>query len=100
MKKARIAEYLEIVDEEGQASIRCTECGKAICGLDENYKLKLPFYDRSPKEIGHDTVRGDWIVYREYFCPQCATLLLVVPMRPGDEEFQDTVIYRGSEQTG
>jgi acetone carboxylase gamma subunit len=93
MKKVRIAEYLEIVDEGGQASIRCTECGKAICSSGENYKLKLPFHDRNPKEIGHDTVRTDWIVYREYFCPECATLLIVVPMKPMDEEFQDTMIF-------
>ncbi len=89
MKIASIHEFLDIVKEGDAYVICCRECGQIICRADENYKSRVPKRDRNPADIGHNLVRSDWIIYREYYCPNCATLLDVEPMREADGDLWD-----------
>jgi acetone carboxylase gamma subunit len=95
MKEIRIGESLKIVRQNAKWVVNCRECGKVICNGSENYKMHVPYIDRDPHEIGHKMVKSEWITYREYYCPQCATLLTVVQWRPGDPEYQDTILDLG-----
>ncbi|WP_085317371.1 acetone carboxylase subunit gamma [Derxia lacustris] len=62
-----------------QWRVKC-DCGHEFCGWRENWKLFAHVYVRDsdeamsevyPRLMGPDT---KWQVYREYICPQCATL--------------------------
>jgi acetone carboxylase gamma subunit len=59
--------------------IKC-DCGHEFCAHDENWKLHAAIYVRDteeammevyPKLMAPDT---QWQVYREYYCPKCATM--------------------------
>jgi len=59
--------------------IKC-DCGHEFCAHDENWKLHASIYVRDtaeammevyPKLMAPDT---QWQVYREYYCPKCATM--------------------------
>lgn len=56
------------------------DCGHEFCGWKDNWKLHAHVYVREdeaamtevyPRLMAPDT---QWQVYREYYCPQCATL--------------------------
>lgn len=77
-------EVLEIYKNDEEAIIRCTECGTVICDATENYKLHVPYFHREPADIGHKNIKPDWNMYKEYYCPGCATLLDVAVINPSD----------------
>ena len=70
----RIHYYLE-VDETNK--IKCLKCGQVICDSSENYKKHVPRAELQPDEIPGQRPRGDeaLVVYYEYYCPGCFTLL-------------------------
>lgn len=70
----RIHYYLEV--EKG-GKIKCRKCGHVICNASENYKEHVPRAERWPDEIpGQHPSRDDALVlYYEYYCPGCYTLL-------------------------
>ncbi len=75
-------EYLEL-DEE--ARIKCKKCGYTFCKVTENYKEYALRAEVSPTTI--DDMRPkdpNFCMYREFYCPGCATLLDVDPHAPGD----------------
>lgn len=91
----RIHEYLEIVEKpEGQKVIRCIKCGYEFCDARENYKRYALYRERDLSDVklrslssGEPTV----VVYQEYICPGCATLLQVDTLCPELEE--DPIIW-------
>ena len=70
----RIHYYLE-VDETDK--IKCLKCGHIICDASENYKKHVPRAELRPDEIPGQRPRAEeaLVVYYEYYCPGCFTLL-------------------------
>ena len=83
----RIQEYLEVAGlSDGRNIVRCTKCGHIFCNADENYKQFSLYRERRdvsdlPKR---QPLSGDslFVVYQEYYCPDCATLIQVDNMCP------------------
>jgi len=95
-ERMRIHEYLDIVKKgQHEFTVVCRECGTEICDASENYKLHVPYAVRDPAELGYRYVRKEWNVYREYYCPKCATLLqtdVVNPKEP-EQDLRDIEVF-------
>ena len=86
----RIHYYLEI-DEETK-KIKCLKCGQVICDASENYKVYVPRAEVWPDEIpgGRRPPRDETLlIYYEYYCPGCYTMLDVEVMEPGSPPLWD-----------
>lgn len=70
----RIHYYLEIDENK---KIKCRKCGYVICDATENYKKHVPGAEIWPDEIpGQRPSREDaLVIYHEYYCPGCYTML-------------------------
>ncbi len=79
----RIHEYLEIVDKSnGRKMIVCRKCGHEFCEPTDNYKKYALYRERDLTNLPRrNTLSGapPFIVYQEFICPGCATLLEVDP---------------------
>ena len=76
----RIHEYLEIDDNK---KIKCLKCGHIFCDADKNYKDHALHAEIPGSELGEHFVRETTVVvYHEFYCPGCLTLLAsdVLPM--------------------
>jgi N-methylhydantoinase B len=89
--RVRIHEYLEIekAARNHNARIRCRKCGMVLCEASTNYKESVPYKDRDPSEINHMLIKKNLMIYREYYCPGCATLLEVDPTPYGEAHIWD-----------
>jgi N-methylhydantoinase B len=73
----RLTGYLSVVEENGQDRIQC-KCGYSICDGEQNFKehvllIESPLTKVGPlADVGR---RGSSFVFREFCCPECATLL-------------------------
>ena len=86
----RIHYYLDI-DEE-TSKIVCRKCGQIISDASENYKLRVPRSEVWPDEVygGRRPPRDKtMLVYYEYYCPGCYTMLDVEVMEPGSAPLWD-----------
>jgi acetone carboxylase gamma subunit len=90
-EKVRIHYYLQIDDSE---KIRCLKCGRTLCDASENYKEHVPRAEVWPDEIpGERPHREDTLlVYYEYYCPGCFTLLDVEMMEKDSAPLWDIQI--------
>lgn len=73
----RITDYLTVIDREGTDFIQC-RCGYLICDLHENFKKHVLLIESPIKKIGplaDMSGQGTQFVFREFCCPNCATLL-------------------------
>jgi N-methylhydantoinase B len=66
------------VDEEGR--VVCRRCGHDLGPAEENFKERavcrtLPIQEANPLIVDPRTFIDDEIVFRQYVCPGCATLL-------------------------
>lgn len=89
----RINYYLEI--DEGTKKIKCLKCGRVICDNSENYKLHVPRAEVWPDEIygGKRPSRDETLlVYHEYYCPGCYTMLDVEVTEKGSAPIWDVQI--------
>lgn len=70
----RIHYYLE-VDKDNK--IKCLKCGRVICDAFENYKEHVPRAEVWPSELPgqHPNKEDALVLYHEYYCPDCFTLL-------------------------
>ncbi len=78
----RIHYYLDL--NEKTRKIKCRKCGKEICDGTENYKLHVPRADVYPDEVyGVRPPRETaMVIYHEYYCPGCYTMLDVEVSEP------------------
>jgi acetone carboxylase gamma subunit len=76
----------------GKANIKCLKCNTILCDASQNYKEYVPYIDRDPKEVNHMLIDPDWMIYREYYCPNCAILLEVDPTPPEESPIWDIQI--------
>lgn len=73
----RMTGYLTIVEENGRDVIQC-RCGYSICGVEQNFKEHVLLIESPLAKVGplSDVSRkGSSFVFREFCCPECATLL-------------------------
>ena len=79
----RIHEYLEIDENK---NIKCIKCRHVLCNAKDNYKKYALRKEISGKGIGKYYVQDDdFVVYHEFYCPGCLTLLSS-DILPKDEE--------------
>ena len=77
--KARVNQYLSVIEIDGQYMISC-RCGHIICKVDENYKEHVIRKDLPITKAGMHIdipphVPDKKFMWREFYCPQCALLL-------------------------
>jgi len=93
----RIHEYLEIVEgPEKVRVIRCIRCGHLFCSANENYKEHALFRERKPASLPlREVLSGEdaSVIYQEFICPGCGTLLEVDPFCPELEEGNDPIVW-------
>jgi len=100
-----IGEGLYIVENERGRVVKHF-CGQEFGDYRENWKLSALIYERDNLEKLQELYPGprapdpDWMVLREYFCPECGALLETEAVSPGypimfnflpDEEALDEV---------
>ncbi len=92
--RIRIHEYLVLEKDTkgGKPQIRCIKCEAILCDASKNYKEFVPYIDRDPRELNHGLIDPNWTIYREYYCPKCATLLEVDPTPPEEPHIWDVQI--------
>ncbi len=66
------------IDEAGM--IVCRRCGRTLCSARQNFKdgavvKERPIEDANPLIVDPRIFIDDEVVFRQYFCPGCATLL-------------------------
>ena len=90
----RIHYYLEIAEIGGKKKIRCRKCGSVLCDASENYKNAAPRSEVWPDEIPGGRPSGDnaLVLYYEYYCPECYTLLDVEVAEKGSAPLWDIQI--------
>lgn len=77
----RMHEYLEITTNK---HIRCIKCGHVFCEAAENYKDYALKAEVSGKDLGeHYAPDPAFVVYHEFYCPGCKTLLDQDVLPPG-----------------
>lgn len=87
----RIHYYLEI---DSNKQIKCLKCGRIICKASGNYKEHVPRAEVWPDEIPGQRPSKDvtLVVYYEYYCPGCFTLLDVEIAEKGSPPLWDIQI--------
>jgi acetone carboxylase gamma subunit len=87
----RIHYYLEIDERK---NIKCLKCGKVLCKASENYKAHVPRSEVQPCELPgqHPAKEDSLVVYHEYYCPGCFTLLDVEIAEKGSPPLWDIQI--------
>jgi hypothetical protein len=66
--------------EDGSVVTACLVCDRELCPATENYKEYVMYRERDLADVELRYLKnGDrpWVVYQEYACPRCATLLEV-----------------------
>lgn len=90
----RIFESLKIVKAEGKPSVFvCAECEYVLCPVADNYKRYALKHD-SPQSKGQPSYLrpSDQFVLREYYCPNCGTLLEVDLLSKIDSDKEESDI--------
>lgn len=90
----RIFESLKIVEAENKPSVLvCGECEYVLCPVTDNYKRYALKHD-SPQSKGQPSYfkPSDQFVLREYYCPNCGTLLEVDVLSRTDSDKEESDI--------
>ncbi|MDY6861942.1 MAG: acetone carboxylase subunit gamma [Thermodesulfobacteriota bacterium] len=91
----RIHEYLEINENK---KIRCLKCGYEFCDAEKNYKDFALKAEIPGKELGSRFIQPrtedepQFVVYHEFYCPGCTTMLEVDVLSPGEPPLWDIQI--------
>jgi N-methylhydantoinase B len=80
----------------GNTHTCCTHCGETLASESQNYKNNVPVRQVDVGQIGIKSVNLERfvdakVVYKEYFCPNCAVLLSTEVSRIGDQPVQDFI---------
>lgn len=85
-KLLSLTPYVDIVeDNKGHKLAICSQCGFVYCEANDNFKLYCLIYDRDPSYFypGKLAYDKDWCVFREFYCPSCASQVEVEAVPPG-----------------
>ena len=92
----RLGEHLFIVRRDSQHFVRC-DCGEEFGDYRSNWKRHSRVYlrdsDEAMEEIYPRLMHADpsWMVLREFYCPNCLSLLEVEAVPPGYPVLHDFV---------
>ncbi|MFC2013423.1 hydantoinase B/oxoprolinase family protein [Chloroflexota bacterium] len=92
----RIHEYLEIADIDGRKLVRCLKCGHIFCDADDNYKKYALLRERNLSDVKLRALLSKepiWVLYQEYICPGCGTLLEVDNVCPQLDNPDEWVLW-------
>ena len=70
----RVSEYLTIDHAGGEKVIKCAKCQYSFCAATENPKEHALMKELSPAKCGKLYKESERFVFREFYCPQCATM--------------------------
>lgn len=84
-----IGDYIDIADEIA----RCAKCDEAFGPISENLKTNLVVQELSLEEAGPRYVdpsrfidqEESQMVFREFYCPSCGTMIFTETARKGEE---------------
>jgi hypothetical protein len=85
-KLLSLTPYVDIViDEEGRRLAVCSKCGFVYCEANNNFKLYCLVYEREPSDFwpGRLAYDKEWCIFREFYCPSCASQVEVEAVPPG-----------------
>jgi len=85
-KLLSLTPYVDIViDEKGRRLAVCSKCGFVYCEANNNFKLYCLVYEREPSDFwpGRLAYDKDWCIFREFYCPSCASQVEVEAVPPG-----------------
>ena len=86
----RIHENLQITKDK---KIQCLKCGHVYCNADENYKEHALKAEIKGSEMGSHYLQDDiFVVYHEFYCPGCATLMCQDVLPPGTPPVWDVEV--------
>lgn len=80
MSEQKLGFQLELIEDDGGATIACRSCDERICDANQNYK-KHVLYETMPMEEGGPLMNDpseyvdEEMEFRKYYCPGCGTLL-------------------------
>jgi N-methylhydantoinase B len=80
----------------GESDVTCSHCDEHLSNTGESIKANLPVREgpitnAGPTMVDESRFVEEDMVFREFFCPECGTLLFTETARKGDpvlEEFQ------------
>jgi N-methylhydantoinase B/oxoprolinase/acetone carboxylase alpha subunit/acetone carboxylase gamma subunit len=84
--------YVDIVlDKKGRKLAVCSKCGFVYCEANENFKLHCLIYERDPSNFhsGRLAYDREWCIFREFYCPSCASQTEVEAIVPGTPILND-----------
>lgn len=85
-KLLSLTPYVDIViDEKGRRLAVCSKCGFVYCEANNNFKLYCLVYEREPSDFwpGRLAYDKEWCIFREFYCPSCASQVEVEAVPPG-----------------
>jgi N-methylhydantoinase B len=93
-----LGEYLQVVSDGGERRFRCARCEHDLGPATDNYKLSTLMREAPLQEAGPligDPKRfiDDDIVFRQYFCPGCLTLLENEINRASEPPLRDVELH-------
>lgn len=88
---ARYSKYLGVIERAGSEVLACLCCGYEFGAPTGDWKLRVLTTNRDPREIfPYQTAtrapEPKWCIYREYYCPGCATMFEVEPLPRGYQD--------------
>ncbi|MDP2660423.1 MAG: acetone carboxylase subunit gamma [Dehalococcoidia bacterium] len=88
--KQRVGEYLEIDDSSPEPVLQCRKCKHTFCPPNGNFKAHALISERPLNGLGPMYSDTERFVFREFYCPGCATLLCVDMTLKGSPILWDT----------
>jgi len=89
-EKLKPHEYLEV---NKNMDLVCVKCGHLFCKPNDNYKNYCKRSEMTGQDYGVDSYLHDhrFVVYIEYYCPGCYTLLSQEQRPPGSKPIPDFI---------
>jgi len=90
---ARLLEFLETAEVNGELKYKCTKCGFILGSAREDYKNSaakrtVPISKAQPAYLADYAVKSDTFVMREYYCPECGVMFEVDMVRKDEPQIR------------
>ena len=90
---ARLLEYLETDEVNGELKYKCTRCGFILGFAREDYKnfvakRSVPISRAQPAYLADYAAKSDTFVIREYYCPECGVMFEVDMVRKDEPQIR------------
>jgi N-methylhydantoinase B len=93
-----LGEYLEVVTDGAERRFRCAKCGHDLGPTADNYKdhtlvREAPLQEAGPLIGDPKRFIDDEMVFRQYFCPGCVTLIENEVNRASEPPLRDIELH-------